>query len=141
MAHPKTARRGFIAQANKDRQHQQRPSTPTVTKTEHLFIPKTDCTRCRSEQNRAASSVLPTPSPTCTQMSRTPPQELKQTQVMLGCERRPNVRKWNHHSPVVAENRRTEFGDARAKLATARTGYENRAQIIRNRDREEEGRW
>ncbi|KAF3568907.1 hypothetical protein DY000_02013566 [Brassica cretica] len=50
MTYTRTVRRGFIAQAHRNRQQQQRFSRPAATETEHLLGPKTTCTRCRSEQ-------------------------------------------------------------------------------------------
>ncbi|WZZ70531.1 hypothetical protein YC2023_081901 [Brassica napus] len=74
MAHLRTACRGLIAQTHKNRQQEQRPTTPAATKTELLLGPNTTCTRCRSEQKGAATSEHPTLNLTCTQLPRTPPQ-------------------------------------------------------------------
>ncbi|WZZ36442.1 LOW QUALITY PROTEIN: hypothetical protein YC2023_019843 [Brassica napus] len=110
MAHTRTAHRSFIAQAGKDRQATQRPSTPAVTKTEHLLGPKTAYTRCHSEQNRAATSEVVVNDPRTTT--------------------RPS-------SPRIDE---LKLETLEPNLLQQETGFENRARIIRNRDREEEGR-
>ncbi|KAL0679250.1 hypothetical protein Bca4012_007231 [Brassica carinata] len=106
MAHLRTTRRKLRSTSL----HEQTATAATLptlnNKAEHLLGPDTTCTGCRSEQKglQPPYSVLHTPSPSCTQLPRSPRHELKQTREVLGCERRPNARRSgqrheNHHTP------------------------------------------
>ncbi|WZZ67154.1 hypothetical protein YC2023_078524 [Brassica napus] len=86
-------------------------------------------TRCRSEQKRAATSVLPDLNPTCTQLSRTPPPKtqanLSDAGMRAKTKRNNAVAKETSATTtlVVAENRQTETGAAR-RLHSPQQRYE-----------------
>lgn len=71
---------------------------------------------------RAAASVLPEMDPTCTQLSCTPPLELKRILVMLGSEQRPNAikrRRMTREPPQRLKSPRT--GELKLELLDAFT--------------------